>query len=293
MELRHARYFVAVAEELHFGRAAERLLMAQPPLSQQIQNLEEELGVQLFLRTKRRVQLTEAGKAFLPQARLMLQQAEQAIQVAQRASRGETGSLTVGFVGSACYALLPPLLRRFRENYPDVHVTLHELTTSQQVQELQQHRLHVGLLRPPISDTALRVETIFREALIVALPNDHPLISLSQVPLRMLANEAFILFPPTLGPGFYHQIISICLQVGFTPRVAQEAVQMQTIVSLVAGGMGIALVPASLLNLQRVGVAYRPLQEETPLFETAMAWSPDDPSPILPHFLEISRNITK
>lgn len=285
------RYFVAVAEELHFGRAAQRLLMAQPPLSQQIQSLEEELGVQLFLRTKRRVQLTEAGKAFLPAARLMLQQAEQAVQVAQRASRGETGSLAVGFVGSACFALLPPLLRRFREHYPDVHLTLRELTTTQQVQELQQHRLHVGLLRPPISDPALHVETIYREALIVALPVDHPLASFSQVPLRMLASEPFIFFPPTLGPGFYHQIISLCLEAGFTPHVVQEAVQMQTIVSLVASGMGIALVPASLLNLQRVGVAYRPLQEATPIFETAIAWWPDDPSPILPHFLAMSRNI--
>jgi DNA-binding transcriptional LysR family regulator len=291
MELRHLRYFVAVAEELHFGRAAERLQMAQPPLSQQIQSLEEELGVRLLQRTKRHVELTEAGRAFLREARQVLEQAEQAVLVARRAARGEIGLLSVGFVGSSCYGTLPPILRRFRERYPDVQITLRELTATQQVQALRHQRIHVGILRPPIEDKGLQMETIRRETLIVALPAQHPLAARSRIALRELADEPFILFPPQYGPGFYHQIMGACLEAGFSPRVVQEAIEMQTIVSLVAAEIGIALVPASLSNLQRVGVIYRPLAGETPILEIALVWRPDDPAPALARFREIAREV--
>ncbi|MBV9229224.1 MAG: LysR family transcriptional regulator, partial [Chloroflexi bacterium] len=193
MELRHLHYFIAVAEELHFGKAAERLQMAQPPLSQQIRQLEDELGVQLFYRTKRHVQLTEAGHVFLQEARQTLIQAEQAIVAARRAGRGELGRLAIGFVGSATSDILPTLIRGFQERYPEVELLLRELTTAQQVRALQDGRIHVGILRPPVHDDTLRIETLFKEPLIVALPERHPLSSQVQLPIEALAREHFIL----------------------------------------------------------------------------------------------------
>ncbi len=187
MELRHLRYFVAVAEELHFGRAAQRLQMAQPPLSQQIRQLEQELGVELLYRTKRTVRLTEAGLAFLHQARQILVQSEQAIEVAQRASRGEVGRLAIGFVGSATYSLLPTAVRSFRHQFPDVRLMLHEMTTSEQIEALHDDRIQVGFIRPPISDDKLSVETVLQESFVAVLPEAHPLATQTR---RCIARSA-------------------------------------------------------------------------------------------------------
>lgn len=286
MELRHLRYFIAVAEELHFSRAADRLHMAQPPLSQQIQQLEAELGVALLhRRTKRQVQLTEAGQVFLQAAYQLLAQLEQAVRATQRTGRGELGQLVVGFTSSVAYDILPSLLQRFREQYPSVRLVLQELTTSQQEQALRDGRIQVGFGHPPIDEDELNLVCILQEALVVALPDGHPLAQKPQVSVRSLANEPFILFPRPLGPGLYDQIVSLCQRANFSPQVAQEAIQMQTIIGLVSGGMGIALVPASMQNLQRAGVAYRPLQESTPLVETAVIWRKADPSPTVQAFL--------
>jgi len=264
MELRHLRYFITVAEELHFGRAAQRLHIAQPPLSQQIRQLEEELGVVLFHRTKRSVQLTDAGQVFLEEAKQVLIQAAQAVQAAQRASRGEIGQLVVSFVSSAAYNVLPKILQAFRARFPEVNLALHELTTDKQLQGLRDGWIDVGFLRPPIEDDTLSLATIFKESLVVALPEIHPLSRQPQVPLKALINEFFILFPRPLGPKLYDQIVGLCQQAGFSPNVVQEAIQMQTIVSLVAAEIGIALVPASVQNLQRRGVIYKAIQEATP-----------------------------
>lgn len=233
MELRHLRYFVTVAEELHFGRAADRLQMAQPPLSQQIRQLEQELGVQLLYRTKRTVQLTESGRVFLQQARQILAQSEQAIEMAQRASRGEVGRLAIGFVGSATYSILPLALRTFRRRFPDVHLLLREMTTTEQIEALHDNQIQLGFVRSPLNDAELSVETILQESFVAVLPKDHVLASQDQVLLPSLANEPFVFFPRHLGTGFYDQIVDMCQQAGFTPHVAQEAIQMQTIVSLV------------------------------------------------------------
>jgi DNA-binding transcriptional LysR family regulator len=294
MELRHLRYFIAVAEELHFSRAAERLQMAQPPLSQQIQSLEKELGVQLFKRTKRRVELTEAGQVFLAEARLVLMQVEQAIRAAQRASRGEIGRLGVGVNSSATHNVLPEILRVFREHFPCVELVLHELASYQQVKGILDNRIDIGFLwLPNVDDDALSFMPIWRELLIVALPEAHPLANLPEIPLKALAGESFVLPPRQLGQGFYRQIISLCQQQGFSPKVRQEALLMQTIVSLVAGGVGVALVPASLQNLQRVGVVYKTLQGQKLELEMAVVWRRDNSSQVLQEFLKVVRETTQ
>lgn len=290
IELRHLRYFMAVAEELHFGRAAEKLHMAQPPLSQQIRQLENELGFQLFYRTKRSVALTEAGQVFLVECQRIFRQLEQAIQTGRQVSRGEQGQLVIGFVSSAAYNVLPEILRSFRLAVPDVRLELHELTTDQQIQWLQEGRMDVGLVRPPVDESKFGLLSVIQEPLAVALPESHLLAGQELVSLVSLMSEPFVLFPRPLAPGLYDQIISLCHQGGFSPNVVQEAIQMQTIVSLVAAEIGIAIVPLSLQNLQRTGVVYKPLQEPTPQASIALVWRREDTSPTVHRFLAIVRS---
>ncbi|HEY9817895.1 MAG TPA: LysR family transcriptional regulator [Candidatus Obscuribacterales bacterium] len=292
IEFRHLRYFVAVAEELHFGRAAERLHMAQPPLSQQIRQLEEQLGFQLFHRTKRRVTLTEAGQVFLEHSQDLLQQLERAVESGRQASRGEVGQLAIGFVSSATYNVLPMILHEFRDRFPQVNLTLRELTTDQQVRWLAENRLDVGFIRPPIDDAQLKTQVILQEPLVVALPVHHPLAALEAIPLKSLAGESFILFPRRLAPGLYDQVISLCQSADFSPKVVQEAIQMQTIVSLVAARMGVAIVPISIQHLGRTGVVYRPLQEATPQAAIALLWHPDKLTPVSQQFLDMVHRLT-
>jgi DNA-binding transcriptional LysR family regulator len=293
MELRHLHYFIAVAEELHFSRAAERLCISQPPLSQQIRGLEDELGVKLFERTKRQVHLTEAGKVFLERSYLVLAQLEQAIAVTQQIGRGEVGRLAIGFVGSATYTVLPDILSVFREQFPAVELRLHELTTQEQIQALHHKQVDVGIVRSAIIEPGLSMECVLQESIILALPETHPLSAQTKVSLSTLADESFILFPAKMGPIFYEQIIDICQQAGFSPKVAQEAVQMQTIIGLVAAGLGIALVPASLQNFHRSGVIYRPLQEQTPKTGLYLTWRQHDSSPAVRAFLGLARKMTQ
>lgn len=289
IEIRHLHYFIAVAEELHFSRAAQRLHISQPPLSQQIRSLEDELGVKLFERTKRQVHMTEAGKVFLERSYLVLAQLEQAISVTQRIGRGEVGRLAIGFVDSAMYTLLPDILRVFREQFPAVELRLHELTTVQQIHALHHKQVDVGVVRSAIIEPGLSVECFLPESLVLALPETHPLSAQTNMSLSSLADESFILFPVKLGPVFYEQIINLCQQAGFRPKVAQEAVQMQTIIGLVAAGLGIAFVPASLQNFHRSGVIYKPLQEQTPQTGLYLAWRQHDSSPVIRAFLSLAQ----
>ncbi|TVQ25589.1 MAG: LysR family transcriptional regulator [Leptolyngbya sp. DLM2.Bin15] len=293
MELRHLHYFIAVAEELHFSRAAERLCISQPPLSQQIRSLEDELGVRLFERTKRHVQLTEAGKVLLERSYLVLAQLEQAIEATQRVGRGEVGRLAIGFVGSATYTVLLEILSAFRAQFPAVELQLRELTTAQQIQALHDKQVDIGIVRSAISEPGLSVELLLPESLVLALPEAHPLSTQTEVSLSTLADELFILFPAKMGPVFYKQIIHSCQQAGFRPKVAQEAVQMQTIIGLVAAGLGIAIVPASLQNFHRNGVIYRPLQEQIPQTGLYLAWRQHDSSPVISAFLNLARKTAK
>ena len=286
MELRHLRYFVTLAEELHFGRAADRLHIAQPPLSQQIRQLELELGFQLFHRTKRTVRLTDAGQVFLAEVQQILNHLDRAIQTGRQTSRGEIGQLVIGFVSSAAYNVLPKLLALFRADAPEVTIALHELTTDQQLHWLREGRIDIGVLRPPVEDAIFDTATIFRESLVLALPENHPLTQHPLISLRSLSQEPFIVFPRSFAPTLYDTIISLCQQAGFSPTVVQEAIQMQTIVSLVAANLGIAIVPASLQHLQRTGVVYKAMEEPVPEIETMLAWRRSAPSMTVQRFLD-------
>jgi DNA-binding transcriptional LysR family regulator len=288
MELRHLRYFVAVAEELHFSKAAEKLHIAQPPLSQQIQQLEAELGVKLFHRkTKRQVQLTEAGKVFLQEVDRLLVQLETAVELTQRIGRGQTGQLRIGFTSLAIYDLLPLILQQFREQFLEVELVLRELTTSQQEQALKDSLIHVGFAHPPLEDDTLSYQCIHRETLVVALSSTHSLTQQERICVRSLKDEPLIVFPRYLAPGLYDRIMSLFGQVNVQPNIIQEAIQMQTIIGLVSARMGVAITPSSLQNLQRSGVVYRPLLEDVPIIETAVIWQQSSLTPIVENFLQL------
>ena len=291
MELRQLRYFVSIAEILHFRRAAEQLSIAQPALSQQIQKLERELGVRLLERTQRRVSLTDAGAVFLERARITLNEAEEAVRLARLAGRGEIGHLGVGAVTSALYGVFPDVVRVFRERHRQVHLTLHELPGNEQTRALRDGRIQVSFLRPPIDEADIEVRTITREPWVVALPTAHRFARRRRVALKMLAGESFVSFPRDLAPVLYDQLISMCNRAGFSPRIVQEA-QMQTIVSLVAAGIGVALVPATLENLSRRGLVYRPLAGTAAKLQLAVAWRRDNRSPLLEAFLNVVREMT-
>ena len=293
MELRHLRYFVAVAEELHFGRAAQRLFMAQPPLSQQILQLEREIGTSLLERTNRRVQLTAAGQVFLQEARDILARVDHAVLTAQRASRGEAGWLGVGFVASATYDVLPVILRRFRERFPEVEMVLIELLGTEQGQAMRENQIHVGFARLPSDVEGIVLETVAVHPLMVALPATHPLAKQERIDLPELAAEPFILFPRQPESNYADYIIRLCAAAGFTPRIVQKTGEMQTAVSLVDAGIGVAIVPASVQNLRREGVVYRPFAEPAPTIALSMCYRQHDPSPILPHFLAIARETAR
>lgn len=294
MELRHLRYFVAVATELHFGRAAKLLHISQPPLSMQIRALEDELGVALLNRTRRQVSVTRAGKAFLHDARQILERAEQAISTARRAARGEIGELVVGFISVADYNLLPLVLREFRRRYPRVTLSLRELTTGAQIAELFEGRIDVGFLLPPVNEPTIESVPILREPLIAAIPERHPLAKTrGAIPLASLSGAPFIMTPRQMAPGLHDDIVSFCRSAGFSPQVIQEAIQMQTVISLVSAEMGVALIPESLQNLQRTGVVYKRLKEQSPLTEIRLAWRASDDLPALKLFIQLAREIAE
>jgi DNA-binding transcriptional LysR family regulator len=264
MELRRLRYFVVLAEELHFGRAARRLHMAQPPLSQQIRRLEDELGVQLFERTHHRVELTHSGLQFLHQARVVLEQAERAVAVAQRADRGELGVVEVGFTSSLPYSdLFASLLRDFSRHRPEVRLHLRELSSRVQLSQLAEGRLDVGLVRPTQTehDDELESWAIAADAFIVALPSQHRLARAPGVTLGQLRDDPFILYSRALGSGITEQILALCMAAGFSPRIAQEVLEMPTIVGLVAAGIGVGVVAEPLSRLRVPGVVFRPLTD--------------------------------
>jgi DNA-binding transcriptional LysR family regulator len=294
MELRHLKYFLAVAEELHFRRAAQRLGMAQPPLSQQIKALEQQIGVLLLSRTKRRVELTAAGTVFAQEARKVLTEADRAVHAAQRAARGEIGQLEVGFVSGAVYGKVPSIFRLMRSRYPEISLVLKDLTTEEQMEAIQAHRLDIGLIRPPVVvSQSLTMQVVDREPLVVVLPRAHRLAGRRKISLKALAGEPFLQVPRRVAPGFYDQFVSICSSAGFFPQIVQEARTTQTIVSLVAVGMGISVVPASLRGLQRAGVAYRSLEGPAPTTELAVIWRRDDSNQALHRFLEIVREVAQ
>ena len=293
MELRQIRCFVVVAEELHFGRAAHRLNLSQPPLSRTIQQLEGELGVQLLERSKRRVELTPAGRAFLPKALRILSLSEEVVQEVRGVAAGRGGVLSVSFVGSAMFVLLPAVLRRMRADFPDVEVKLHEMATDQQVSALLDNRTQAAFIRPGIRHPELESRVLLREALAVALPRTHRLASRRTVSLGQLASDPFVLFPRQTHGSLGNRILDLCGQEGFVPRVVQEALEMQTALGLVAGGLGIAVVPDGVRSLSWPGIVLKPMPKPAPTIELSIAYRIDETSPILPHFLEIATAVAK
>jgi DNA-binding transcriptional LysR family regulator len=320
MELRQLRSFVVVAEELNVGRAALRLHLTQPSLSRQIAALEHDLGVELFARVRRRFVLTAAGETFLADAQDLLRRSDEAVRAAQRTQRGELGTLRLRFVQSATHEALPRLLSAFREAYPEVVLDLETMTTLRQTEALRDGRIDVGLLRPNapapvggrVSPSAgragirggggdspgdgtvvvrlapgLESQAVSADPLVAVLPARHRLTRRKRVRLAELADEPFVFYSRPSGPAVYDTIVGFCLAAGFMPRIEQEAADVQTIVSLVAAGLGVSLLisPTPLSNPE--AVVYRELSDDLPPWQLSVAWSPDNRSPVLARFLEL------
>jgi DNA-binding transcriptional LysR family regulator len=280
VELRHLRYFIAVAEECHFGRAADRLHIAQPPLSQQIKQLENELGVVLLNRTTRRVELTPAGRVYLQRAREVIASVDAAGVEAGRVAAGEIGRVAIGFTGSATYELLPRLARVLRDDFPGIVLDLKgEMLTPRQVEALLDRSLDLGFLRPPVGAAGLDVRVLRREPLIAVLPEAHPLASRESVRLADLRDEPFVSYLSQHRSVVYDAVFEACQRVGFSPVQVQEVAETSTLVAFVAGGIGVALVPASVQHLKITGAVFRPLAGTTAEVALAVATRADDPSP--------------
>lgn len=293
MELRQLRYFVAVAETGHFGRAAERLHRSQPPVSLQIQRLETELGVKLFERTTRQVTLTEAGYVFLEKAQAIMQQVEAAKEAVGEAALGHRGHLSVGFISSAMLSVLPMALMQFRVDYPGVKLELRELTSAEQRIALIEKTIRVGLVRLPLLAPELQFEPVLEESLLVTLPKGHALEGEVQVTPQMLAPYPLISFPPQLVPGAHAHLMALFERAGVTPQVTQEAVHMQTIVSLVASGIGISVLPGSARASQHQGVVYRPFAAEGSETWLGLAWLKGETSLLVTNFASSVRASVK
>jgi DNA-binding transcriptional LysR family regulator len=271
-DLRQLRHFVAVAERLHFGRAAAALHMSQPPLSRSIRNLEERLGATLLARTRRRVELTHEGARFLEEARRLLAQLDHAVLEVGRMAAGG-GRLRLGFVSLADFGVLPRLLKAYKAARPGVALALREMLSPEQAAALAAGELDFGLLLPPVAGADLEHIVVQREQFLVALPSRHRLArSRGGISMRELAGESFVMAPREIAPGLHDAVTALATRAGFAPRVAQEAIQMQTVVSLVSSGMGVAVVPASVANLGRRGVAYREIADPHPRLDLWLAW---------------------
>lgn len=265
IELRHLRYFLAVAEQGHITRAAARLGIQQPPLSQQIRALEAEVGVPLLTRHPRGVGLTEAGKAFLAEARAALEQVERAVEAARRSARGEQGRLAIGYTSStAFHPLIPAVVRAFRQAAPAVALELEESSTGELIEALRRERLDAAFVRTPVGDTAgLVIAPLLRERMLVVLPAQHPLAQRPATALALaeLAEETFILYRRPTGPGLYDAIIAACHAAGFAPHIGQEAPRLLSTLSLVSAGLGVSIIPQSISRLDTEGLAYRALAD--------------------------------
>lgn len=284
IELRHLRYFCAVADELHFGRAARRLHIAQPALSRQIRKLEEEVGTTLLARTQRSVALTMPGQAFLERAEQILDNVNQAVAEANRIADGQTGSLRVAFIHSSTYNLTPTALDIFATHHPGIRLELQEMTVIDQKRAIGRGDVDIGLLRPPVEDRSLSFESVMKEGFVLAVPRQHRLADQPIVNLRALAHEQFIMFERRQSPLFHERIMQSCEEAGFVPRVAQEAIQIHTVLGLVGAGLGIALMPDAAQKLLMPRVCFIRVAQPIQPVEIALAWRRDNLNPALPLF---------
>lgn len=290
MELRHLRYFRVVAEELHFRRAAQRLHIAQPPLSAQIRQLEDELGVQLFIRSTRRVELTPAGRVYLERVREILDAVDAAGDQAQRVAEGLQGSLAIGCVGSATYSLFPRLVRALRDELPGVDVSVRgEMLAPDQVSALEAGQIDLALLRPPVAGSRIVVEPVRRDRLIAVLPDSHPLTAETELDVAELRHDDFIVHAGHGRSVMSGLVTAMCTDAGFVPRVRHEVAETSTLVTLVAAGLGVAVVPEPTSALDLAGVCYRQLRPETGI-DLAAAWIPGV-SPLVDRAVAVVRRI--
>ncbi len=284
MELRHLRYFVAVAEGLNFRRAAERLRIAQPALSAQIKSLEDDLGVRLFERTTRSVKLTQSGVMLLEEARAVLAAASQAERRAKEAQQGLVGTLRLGVIAPAANSWLAGILRQFRQRFPGVQLSLFDLTSPEQFEQLRAGELDAGLLRPPVGFLELDYQFVEESAQILALAADHRLAKKRKLEWSDFHDEQLVLVHPSMQHGYYDAFLAACAKAGAKPRVAQYANDIQTKMWLISAGFGIAPTTETLAQIQRPGLLFRSLPPGLPLVQTALAWRRNDDSPVLRHF---------
>ena len=291
MELRHLRYFVAVAEELHFTRAAERLGIKQPPLSLQIRQLEQEIGTPLFHRLTRGVELTEAGTLLLDDAHRILDQVERTKTSVQTRARGETGRIHVGFAGATYFQpLVPDIIRSYRETYPGVVLSPEQSNTPHLIAGLLSGAIDVAFVRPPLSDgEGLSVHPLVEEHMRIVLPAAHPRADSRSMPLSALAQETLILFPRMIGPGLHDSIMASCQRAGFSPALGQDAPQISSIVHLVAAGFGVSIVPQSIEQIHAEGVAYLRIDGDEPRAPIGLAYRKEEHSMAVRNFVALAR----
>jgi DNA-binding transcriptional LysR family regulator len=290
LELRHLRYFLAVAEELHFARAAERLHLSQPPLSQQIRKMEEIIGYQLFVRTSRSVRLTPAGDALLEKARRTLRNVQRDIEDVRSVGGGEVGSLNVGFVGSAMLTSLPETFSRYRGAYPRVHLRLYEGFTSFVLDGLKNGTMDVGILRDSDAPETLNVKPLFSETFVAVLPAKHPCAGQKSISARILHNEPFVYYPRTAGARAFEKPMTIFEEHGFRPNIVQEASDWLTILRLVGAGFGVSVAPSCIRRMSSPGIVCLPIRGTKVISSIEIAWMKADARPIVEHFVRIAIN---
>jgi DNA-binding transcriptional LysR family regulator len=288
MELKHLASFIAIAEQLSFVRASKQLHLSQPALTGQIQKLEEELGVQLLSRNRRSVRLTDAGQIFLVEARATLAKARQAAERAQRAARGEIGRLRIGFVSSAVLQILPSTVVAFRKRYPNVRLDLMNLRTVSQVKALIRRSIDIGFLRLPLSHDQLKITVVHREPFVLILPKGHPLARNQQISISALHDEPFVAYGRRWAPGFFDAVVQMCTREGFSPNITQETSEMYTAIALVAAGVGVAILPKSVVLAQSRNVVVKPLPSSVGISEIGVAVSKDQRSSLVSSFVSLA-----
>ena len=291
MDLRRLRYFTAVAEELHFGRAAQRMHVVQSAVSHQVKLLEEELGFSLLERSRHNVRLTVPGEIFLPEARDLLRRADEAMRRARASADGTVGRLAIGFVDNVLWSILPPILRDFRQRWPQVELTLYPLDRSAQIESIRTSVIDIGIMPSPSPGHALKSTALATGPLVAAIPEGTPLAARSTLSIAELASEPFVLFPRKMNSRIVEIIVACCASAGFTPRIVQEAEQLHTLLALVSAGLGVTLVPQWVARVQQLGVTYIPLEDQFTSYELIAAWNSSTDNPAVANFREIATGI--
>jgi DNA-binding transcriptional LysR family regulator len=291
IDIRQLRYFQAVAEELHFGRAAARLAIAQPALSRQVQQLEEELGTPLLRRTQRRVELLPAGALLLERSRTIQQELARTLSDVRRTGTGELGKLALGFIHSSTYGLLPSIIGRFRHLYPGIELELHELPITAQHAALLRGTIDLGLLRVQAAPADIEVLPVMPDPFVLALPARHPLAGRTRIRLKDIAGEPFVMFSKAEAPLFHTRVQAMCEQAGFSPNVVQHATQIHTVVGLVGAGLGVAVVPATGRNLHPKQVRFVQIADKAEPVHVALGWRRGQETPAIRSFRKVTQEV--